>query len=375
MATLQDAHLVLFFTRGISLKTWDHIGLLDREVALYEAMRPCLGKITFVTYGDARDLRYADRVNGIRIVCNRWRLPQQLYVKLLSRLYPRHWKGCVVLKSNQVQGADIALQVARRFRNKFVARCGYLHSDVIEHRHGSNSDQARRARALEKKVFDGADRVVVTTPVMRERVLQRYRLPEERVVVIPNYVDTEVFRPGSDRYRLPKRICYVGRLGEEKNLFGLLEAVKGLEVELVIVGGGPLSIKLRKEAALHKLPVRLMGNVPNRKLPEILNSAALFILPSYYEGHPKALLEAMACGLPVIGTDVSGIRELISHRETGYLCGTSSEEIRQAIQEVLSDLQLRTRMGRNARDFIINNFTLERVSKMELALLEELLKE
>ena len=97
----------------------------------------------------------------------------------------------------------------------------------------------------------------------------------------------------------------------------------------------------------------------------------MFILPSLYEGHPKALLEAMACSRPVIGTDVIGIRELIRHRETGYLCGTSPEEIRAAIQDVLSDADLRNHMGHNAQEFVLEHFALERVVEMELALLSE----
>jgi glycosyltransferase involved in cell wall biosynthesis len=143
-------------------------------------------------------------------------------------------------------------------------------------------------------------------------------------------------------------------------------------VELLVAGSGSLGEPLRGKAEANRLPVRFLGNVPHRQLPEILNSAALFVLPSYYEGHPKALLEAMACGLPVIGSDVPGIRELIRHGETGYLCGTSPEEIRAAIQDVLNAPDLRARMGRNARESVVDQFSLERVLEMELALYGEL---
>jgi hypothetical protein len=71
---LIEVRLVLFFTRGVSLKTWDDVGMLEREVALYRALRPNLRDITFVTYGDARDLQYAGRLDGIQILCNRWRV-------------------------------------------------------------------------------------------------------------------------------------------------------------------------------------------------------------------------------------------------------------------------------------------------------------
>jgi len=375
MAHLKEAHLVLFFTRGISLKTWNDVGMLDREVALYRALRQHLRAITFVTYGDVRDLRHVKQLNGIRIICNILRLPQRLYSRVLSDVYPMLWEGPVVFKSNQIPGADVALEASRRFRKKFIARCGYLYSEFMEREHGSSSRQAQRARILERKVFTAADRVVVTTLAMRHSVVQRYQIPAEHVIVIPNYIETSLFRPISNGSISLKRICFVGRLEEQKNLFALLEAVRGLDVELVMVGSGRLSERLRKEVNFRGLAVRFLGNVQHRELPKILNNAEAFVLPSFYEGHPKALLEAMACGLPVIGTDVPGIREIIRHRETGFLCGTSSDEIRAAIQETLSDRDLRTRMARNAREFIVEHFTLEQVVKMELALLKDVLRE
>jgi glycosyltransferase involved in cell wall biosynthesis len=82
----------------------------------------------------------------------------------------------------------------------------------------------------------------------------------------------------------------------------------------------------------------------------------------------------MACGLPVIGADSPGIRELICHGETGWLCGTDSASIRTAIQLLLADAALRQRLGRNARRFVEENFTLDRIVEMELALLREVVE-
>jgi glycosyltransferase involved in cell wall biosynthesis len=75
----------------------------------------------------------------------------------------------------------------------------------------------------------------------------------------------------------------------------------------------------------------------------------------------------MSCGLPVIGTDVPGIRELITHRETGYLCGTSAEALQDALGKVLSDARMRDVLGVNARQFVIDNFSLEKIVELELS--------
>lgn len=386
MEFLKETNLVLFFMRGSSLRLLDTFGLLDREVALYRELRPHLRSITFVTHGDIRDWRYINRLDGIRLVCGAWRYPimgdalglvfgfgDEFF--LVPKLHLLNQHGPMVIKSDQVKGAYIALKAARLFRKKFIARCGYLNSEFVEGVFGPNSPRVQRARRLERKIFTEADRVVVTTPAMRQIVVQRYQARAEQVKIIPNHVETDRFRPMSNQRSQPTRICFVGRLEREKNLFALLKSLKGLHVELVLVGNGSLLERLREEANSNVVSVRFLGNVQNQRLPDILNSSTLFVLPSFHEGQPKALLEAMACGLPVIGTNVPGIREVIRHRETGFLCGTTSGEIRAAIQEVLSNAKLRDRMGRRARQFVVEQCALDKVVKMELALLEEVLSE
>ena len=362
----------LFFTRGVSLRTWDQIGMFDREVALYLRLRDRGVKVDFVTYGDGEDLDYAERLPGINILCNRLKLPVFLYERLLSLLHFSSFRQSHVFKSNQTLGAMTALRNSRLFRKKFIARAGYLLSVVTAHRHGKDSVEASRVQELERRIFSSADKAVVTAPAMYNRITQSYSVSPERVTVIPNYVDTDVFYPSSESKDSCQRLCYIGRLDAEKNPISLLEAIKGLDVELVMVGNGSLANRLREMAKRDGLAVRFLHNVPNLQLPGILNSSDLFVLPSLYEGHPKTLMEAMACGLPVIGTDVPGIRELIVHLENGYLCGTRPEEIRGAIRWMLSNGSQTARMGRNARGYVVEHFALDRIVEKEIALLEEL---
>ena len=224
---------------------------------------------------------------------------------------------------------------------------------------------------MEASVFRSADRVVVTTPAMRQTIIERYKVEPDRIRIIPNYVETERFKPSPDN-RQPNLLCFVGRLHEEKNISALLDAIRGLDVELHIIGGGSLQKQLIAKAQGVQAKVRFLGNVPNAELPEYLNRSSLFILPSHIEHHPKALLEAMSCGLPVIGTNVPGIREVIRHRDTGYLCNTPPEDIRAAIREVLGDPGLCIQMGTNARNFIVESCALKKVKEMELMLHQEL---
>lgn len=362
-------HLVLFFTRGMSLKAWDDVGMFDREVALYRTLRPSLAGVTFVTYGGADDLDYAGRLDGIRIVCNRHDLSLEWYLRQVRWILRLARGSRTVVKSNQVTGADLALEAARRAGRRFIARCGYLLSDFAERQGGEGSPGAAAARDLERRVFTGADHVIVTTAAMRDRVRRDYGVADARVTVVPNYVETERFRPEPSPQRKPNRLVFIGRLDTQKNPLALVEAVAGLDVELVMVGAGPLREPIEGMIRERGLPVSLLGNVPNRDLPALLNSAALFVLPSHYEGHPKALLEAMACGLPVVGADAPGIRELIRHGENGYLCRADAAGLRAAITELLGNPALMARLGQQARGFVEEGFSLARVARRELDLL------
>jgi len=370
-------NLILFFSRGVSLKTWDEIGMFDREVVLYRALQARGVRITFVTYGDSSDLAYAERLPGIRILCNRWRLSPERYTRWLPWLHAPYLFTADVFKANQTHGAEVALRAARRWRKKLIARGGYLLSEAMEQLHGPQSVEAHNAYQLERLVFQSADRVAVTTPAAAARVIERYPLSADKVVVIPNYVQTDLFSPQPKQpdSNTRAKLCFIGRLEPQKNPLALLQAVVGLDVELVVVGSGSLRETMQAFAEENRLAVQFLGNCPNREMPGILNASDLFVLPSIWEGHPKTLLEAMACGLPVIGAEVAGIRELIRHRENGYLCETTAESIRRALEVVLSDEELRRRMGRQAREFVVERFSLERVLEQELGLYWQLRRE
>jgi len=151
----------------------------------------------------------------------------------------------------------------------------------------------------------------------------------------------------------------VGRLTQEKNLFSLLEALRGVSYSLSIVGSGEQREELEQFASENKVNVIFLGNVPNHEIPTILNKHDLFVLPSLWEGMPKTLLEAMSCGLPVIGTTINGIREVIEHGRNGILCDTDSGSIRKAIISLMKREELKKRVGINARKTIEERFSLD----------------
>jgi len=368
---LKQTNLILFFTLGISLRTWERLGLLSRELAIYKSLLPHLREVSFLTYGDDEDLSVGG-VDGFKVLCNRWGVGATAFSVLAPWYHRKELKRAKVFKTNQINGSWTAVIAKYLFRKKLIVRCGYLWS-VHNRIQTTDARSDWLVRLLEGMACKAADRIVVTSSQDKRYILDRYGISDEKITVIPNYVDTERFKPLSTVQREPGLLCFVGRLEEQKNGLALLEAVKSLPgVRLQIIGSGGQRGLWEEKARESRAQVEFLGNLPHDDLPAVLNRATAFVLPSLYEGHPKALVEAMACGLPVIGTDVRGIRDFIRHRETGYLCRTSPSDIREAIEIVLSDAHLRRTLGERAREFVVENFSLDRVLELETELLGSL---
>lgn len=360
--------LALFFTTDVSLANWDQNGNFDREVALYLEMVKRGIEVGFITYGKRADLAYARRLPGIRILCNQWNLPRRIYRRMIPILHGRWLSRCHVIKTNQFKGVDIALRSASLWRKPLIARAGYLWSLNMEREQGGVTPPVLRARDQEDKAFAHAVAVVVTTQQIANSITPRLQQSSTRLHVIPNFVETDRFRP----LNLLKEydLIFVGRIEPEKNLTALLEALRELPgVRLTVIGMGSLTSEL--QARFTDLHERVIwrGAVANRDLPQVLNQARIFILPSHYEGHPKALLEAMACGLPVIGTKVPGISDLIAHGKTGWLCETDPASIHAAISNLINNQELQLELGAAARLMMLEQFALNKVIEQELLLL------
>ena len=362
--------LGVFVTRGMSLGAWERSGLLDREIALYRRLQSQGVEVGFVTYGGPEERVYEPLLPGMRILCNRWRLAPRLYERLVSWLHAPWLRRCDVIKSNQVLGSMAALRAARLWRKPLVARSGYLLSEFLADSEGAETPSTRAALDAEATVFSAARRIVVTSPAMAATVGARIDDGSAKTVVIPNYVDTELFRPAPDA---PKDIdvLFIGRLAPQKNIEALLAAVASLDVTLTMVGDGPQRGLV--EDALTRLNGRFrwIEQLNNGDVPALMRRARTFVLPSRWEGHPKPLIEAMACGVPVVGGDVAGIRDLIRHGEDGWLCDILPEAIGAAIEHILANPEMARELGRKARCRASAEFSLDGIAKRELSLLRE----
>lgn len=373
---INQAKMTLFFTAKLGLKTWVDVGNLDRELALYKRLSSELAGINFVTYEGKEDLLYSEKLGNIELLNTNWNHRTLLISGQLLKKYYRQLKSSDIFKTNQIPGVEIPLMLNRFFKKKFMLRCGYLHSYVVKNS-SNNENEIRAAFQLEKKAFSNADVGIVSTSWQRDWVIDNHMVQADKIKVIPNYVLTDIFFPDPQVQKIYDLI-FIGRSGKEKNIDNLLKALlvlkqNGKNISLVLVGSCCKNSKIKEEVSRNGLNVTFKGTIPNFELQKILNQSKVFILPSIYECHPKTLLEAMSCGLPCIGSDNLGIRNDIHHLNNGYLCQTDCISISEAVEHILSDKDLQKELGKNARKYILNNYTLDRIVQLELGIIQEIL--
>lgn len=201
-----------------------------------------------------------------------------------------------------------------------------------------------------------ADAVLTVSLYSKDDICERYGIPAERVHAIPVSHDP-AYRPVVDgdrlvatrkRHSLPERfVLFVSRLDPRKNLTGLLEAMSRLgphygDVGLVVVGkkglGYLAAVERMRELGLEPR-VHFTGYVPIEEIVDLYNLADVFVYPSFFEGFGMPPLEAMACGAPVVASNVTSIPEVVG--DAGLLIDPGdSDAVADAIRRVLDDEEL-----------------------------------
>jgi len=246
---------------------------------------------------------------------------------------------------------------------------GTFHVDSTYDLHGLRSGPSYRVlEHVSNRCLDAA--IAVSHATKRDWVA-RTHVPAGRVVTIPNGIDPEHFRRRQSREEARRRfgipadtlvVGGLGRLDEAKGFSDLLDAAALLRPEfpnlvIAIAGDGPLRAELRTKADRLGLGdgVRMLGF--RADVQAVLDSLDVFALPSLCEATPYALLEAMATGLPAVGSSVGGVPEVIAPGVTGFLVPPRAPDaLATALRPLLADEALRARMGHAGRARVVECF-------------------
>jgi len=211
-----------------------------------------------------------------------------------------------------------------------------------------------------------------------------------RVFYIPNGVDTDRFTPADSGEKSALRkangiqdvftICYIGGLTSNKRILPIVEAThdlieQGLSLQFLIVGpdreNGIIETEISSYISKHNLKDACI-RIEHTTDPELYFKVSdVFVLNSKFEGLSNSLLEAMSSGLPCVASPASGTTDLIENEKTGYLTDGSSSDISKKISLLYSDQDLYKRISINARDKILNGFSVDFVWGQHIKLFEK----
>ncbi|MBU4536374.1 MAG: glycosyltransferase [Euryarchaeota archaeon] len=189
---------------------------------------------------------------------------------------------------------------------------------TLVHRQDKFAGMARRVSHLNCSLSSAI--ILYFKSLITEWGLEKY---EDKILIQPrHFIDTENFKPENE---LSKReyLGYVGRLSREKGVMNLIKALPLMDkkVKFLICGEGPLKKEIEEYLQVNGLnnQVELTGWINHHDLPDYLNKMKLLVVPSYTEGFPNIILEALACGTPVAATTAGAIGEIIEDHENGFI--------------------------------------------------------
>jgi glycosyltransferase involved in cell wall biosynthesis len=366
--------VVLVFSHGIGLCTWHRAGFFAREIDYYRDVADSIGNVTFLTYDtvDPTASTEIPDVSPIQVVFNNRRVNYRLFGLLAPFLKYRALKSVDVIKTNQFFGSWTGLILKWVHRKPLLARCGYVWSLNVR-RSGAGAVRNWMTRRVERFVLKRADAIAVPDQFALNYLSKLHDITSEKFTILPNFVDTDRFKPGDVSGRSKNTFLYVGRLSEEKRPALAVAAAGYVEdARLDVVGDGKEFENLRLTA--EDLPnVVLLGSLPHSEVSEKMRSALGLVITSRYEGSPKAVIEAMASGLPVIAVKAPGLTEIVEDGVNGLLVDPEPEAIAVAMRSLIDDPKLWLKMSENGRQMAVDVYSKTSVLEKEISLLSRLI--
>lgn len=260
------------------------------------------------------------------------------------------------------------------------------HADLVytEHSEWEVETIPLKWRIVGSYLLKHADAVIGVNPGVTAELRNKFRLNNSKSLSIPNGVDLETFKNGNKKQTLRKElgvgeneivIGTVANFRRIKNHTFLLQALSELirdhgNVKLLLIGQGFVNDidnseqEIRNFIDKHKLGKNVLLLGYRSDIPELLNTMDIYCLTSFREGLPISLIEAMASGLPVVGTDVEGIRDIIKPRENGFLVKLNDVEgMKNALCTLLENKTLRIEFGQMSRFLAVNTYSMEHCAR------------
>jgi len=262
--------------------------------------------------------------------------------------------------------------------------CSIRGSDLNEYPYSS-----KKIFKASIKVLKGSDAIIAVSKDLANKATEIANIKNPPYVIY-NGVNYNIFRNFNNKLKIRKKlgiepkskiICFIGRCEREKGVFDLIKAFEIINREinnayLLLIGDGKdksIVINIIEKKALSK-KVIIKSNIIHDAIPDYLNASDVFVLPSYSEGMPNVILEALACELPVVATNVGGIPEVISYNNAELLCSPGDyTSLAKIIIKIILNYDYYLIKANRARQNMVRRFSWEKGAKKTLFVYKKVL--
>lgn len=370
-------NVILIFTYGISLKTWKETGLLKRELKIYEMLNKNYNtEFTFLTFGDSDDLEIVKDYKFINVIPAKTiiNFSKNRYISFISSFFlpfkiKKDLKNIDLIKTNQLNGSWIGIILKLILNKPLIIRTGY---DTLQFKIYERKSKITILfyYLLTQISLIAADMFTVTSLADEFNFKKRFYFTK-KLRFHPNYILETSNKPFEERYG--NKILSVGRLEYQKNYLQLIKSLNNSNIVLDLVGEGSLKKSLESEANFNSVKVNFLGNLSHEELLGIYKNYKIFVSSSFFEGNPKAVLEAMSSGTLVVSYENNNIKFLLNHDVDSILFNDFSE-LKKIINNIFDDEKKYLELVENSYQKINSTYHINVVLKKEYAIYKELSK-
>lgn len=278
-----------------------------------------------------------------------------------------------IVKNNNIQMIHTHNEAAHFYGSVAGILCGV---PVVHTRHGRYLHNNRKMILLNILSSFLSSKIIGVSEDITKLIKHSEYIPQKKIMTILNGVDTDKFCPSKNEKKINSQqpnlsfcIGNIARLVEVKDHKNLINSCVKLidsnkKFKLIVVGDGPLRIKLEKEVEKLNIQnyVKFMGS--RNDISELLKGFDIFVLSSISEGISITLLEAMASGLPVVATNVGGNPEVVVDGVTGYLVPPENPDLlAEKLEILLGDSGLRFQLGQAGRERVLQKFSIKKTAQ------------
>jgi|TARA_X000000368_G_scaffold17535_1_gene13790 glycosyltransferase involved in cell wall biosynthesis len=362
----------VFYISGFrySLKVWELSGALERELMYFEKLyKDYKIEHSIFTYGDFDDLNYINNesISIYPMFSIFKKTESKIITFLLSIIYPfkmrKKLKNNIdIIKVNQLTGAWVGIILSIILKKPLYIRTGY-DQYLFSIKDGKNVFKRLFFYFLTYIALIFCDIYSVTSKSDYEFITNKYRFNKSKLIYRPNWVP--VNNSFNSKKRNKKAILSVGRLEEQKNYKFLIDEVKNTNFSIEIIGDGSLEETLMSYAKENGVDLKILSKKNYLGLLEKYNDYQYFVLPSFYEGNPKVLIEAMSKGCIVLASNISNHTEIIKNNNNGIIFDLNKGSLKNSLERLDTNIELRKIIALNAYKEANSKFSIDKAVMSE----------